>query len=134
MDAEILAALNDIKIAIYWLIAIVVIGVIANWIRAGVSVKSLIKNNIDESFSQEASDLYAKGKLDELLEHCKEKLEYMPNHAYALWYKAKAHYKMQKYEEAKQSFKLLAESEPSWDETHVQPYLSKIDAKESENR
>ena len=71
---------------------VVILGVIANWIRAGISVKNLIRREIDDLFTEEASNYYDEGKFDELLAHCKEKLNKNPNHSYALWYKAKAYY------------------------------------------
>ena len=39
MENEILSILNDIKTAIYFLLAVVIIGVVANWVRAGISIK-----------------------------------------------------------------------------------------------
>ena len=134
MDNEIISILNEIKTAIYVLVVVVIFGVVANWIRAGVSIKNVIRKELDDLFSEEAGDYYDKGKYDELLSHCEEHLKTKPNHSYALWYKAKAYYKKQDYEKSKQCFELLSKSEPSWDESHVQPYLRNIEAFESENR
>ncbi|MBW9262217.1 MAG: hypothetical protein K1564_11660 [Candidatus Thiodiazotropha sp. (ex. Lucinisca nassula)] len=134
MENEILLILYDIKKAIYLLLAVVITGVLANWVRAGISIKSVVRRELDDLFTEEASDFYDKGQFDELLAHCEEHLKAKPNHSYALWYKAKAYYQKQAYEKSKQCFEQLSQSEPSWDESHVQPYLQKIEALESENR
>ena len=134
MDNEVISILNEIKTAIYILMVVVILGVIANWIRAGVSVKNLIRREIDDLFTEEASNYYDEGKFDELLAHCKEQLNKKPNHSHALLYKAKAYYQKQDYEKSKRLFENLAKTEPTWNESHVQPYLEKIEAIVSENR
>jgi len=126
MEAQILSTLNEIKIAVYVLLAVVVLGVVANWIRAGISIKNVVRKQLDDLFSEEAGNFYDEGKYDELLAHCEEKLREKPNHNYALWYKAKAFYKKQEYQQAKQNFESLALSEPSWNESHIKPFLDKI--------
>jgi tetratricopeptide (TPR) repeat protein len=134
MNSDTILILNDIKIALYILIAVVTLGVVANWVRAGVSIKSIIRRQLDDIFTEDASDYYDKGKFDELLEHCEAQLKDKPNHSYALWYKAKAYYQKQEYEKSKQCFDRLSKDEPSWIESHIQPYLKKIEAVESEKR
>jgi len=134
METEILSTLNEIKTAIYLLLAVVIIGVVANWIRVGISLKNVIPNQLDDLFTEEANNLYDEGKFDELLASCKEQLEKKPHHSYALWYKAKAYYQKQDYDKSKPYFEKLAKVEPNWEESHIQPYLDKIEAIENENR
>lgn len=134
MDSEVISILREIKTAIYVLVTIVMLGVVANWIRAGVSVKNIVRRELDDLFSEAASNYYDEGQFDELLSHCEEHLKTKPNHSYALWYKAKAYFQKQEYEKSKQCFEQLSKSEPSWDESHVQPYLKKIETLESEDR
>ncbi len=134
MDNNILSTLNEIKVAIYVLLAIVTIGVVANWVRAWASVKNLVQKELDDLFTKEAGNYYDEGKFDELLSHCDEKLKSKPNHSYALWYKAKAYYQKQEYEKSKKYFEKLEVTEPSWSASHVQPFLDKIRAIENENR
>lgn len=133
MENEILSTLSDIKTAVYVLIAVVVIGVVANWVRAGVSVRNLIKRQLDDLFTDEASDLHDSGKFDELLVHCEEHLKTKPNHSYALWYKAKAYYHKNDYRKSKKCFEKLAITDPGWDEAYVQPYLNRIEKLEGES-
>lgn len=134
MDNNILSALNEIKVAIYILLAIVTIGVIANWVRAWASVKNLARKELDDLFTVEAGNYYDEGKFDALLSHCEEKLRSKPNHSYALWYKAKAYYQKHEYEKSKKCFEQLEVTEPSWSASHVQPFLEKIRVIENENR
>ena len=134
MDSEVISILYEIKTAIYVLIVVVIIGVIANWVRAGVSMKNFIRRELDDAFSEEASDYYDKGEYEELLSYCEDKLKTKPNHAYALWYKAKAYYQKEEYGTAREIFDQLSKSEPSWSESHVQPYITKIEALDSKNR
>ena len=134
MDNNILSALNEIKVAVYVLLAIVTIGVIANWVRAWASVKNLAQKELDDLFTKEAGNYYDEGKFDELLSHCEEKLRSKPNHSYALWYKAKAYYQKHEYEKSKKCFQQLEVTEPSWSVSHVQPFLEKIRVIENENR
>ena len=134
MDNNILSTLNEIKVAVYVLLAIVSLGVIANWVRAWISVKKLVKKALDDIFTTDAENYYDDGKFDELLSHCEEKLKSKPNHSYALWYKAKAYYRKHEYEQSRKFFEQLDAIEPSWSASHVQPFLEKIRAIENENR
>ena len=134
MDNNILSTLNEIKVAVYILLAIVSLGVIASWVRAWASVKNLVQKELDDLFTKEAGNYYDEGKFDELLSYCEEKLRSKPNHSYALWYKAKAYYQKHQYEQSKKCFEQLDATEPSWSASHVQPFLEKIRAIENENR
>lgn len=134
MDHDILSTLNEIKVAIYALLVIVTIGVIANWIRVWTSVRNLLQKELDNIFTIQAGDYYDEGKFDELLAHCEEKLKSKPNHSNALWYQAKAYYQKQEYEKSKKCFEKLEVSEPGWSASHVQPFLEKIKAIENGTR
>jgi hypothetical protein len=50
MEQQILSTLQEIKTAIYVLMAIVVLGVVASFLRAGIAAKSLLRGKLDESF------------------------------------------------------------------------------------
>lgn len=134
MEGDILATLNQIKTAIYVLVAVVVAGVVANWVRAGVSIGHVVRNKVDDLFTEEAGRYFEEGKFDELVALCDKKLENKPNHSYALWYKAKGYYQKKEYGKSKLCFERLEIAEPSWSEAHVRPYLEKIEAIEKEKR
>jgi tetratricopeptide (TPR) repeat protein len=127
MEQQILSTLQEIKTAIYVLMAIVVLGVVASFIRAGISAKSLLKGKLDDLFRDEANHLFDRAAFDELIKYCEDKLNSKPFHSDALWYVAKAYYQKGEHKKAKEYFEKLAKSEPSWEKQYVQPYLEKID-------
>ncbi len=107
--------------------AIVVLGVVASFLRAGISAKTLVREKLDDIFRGEASHLFDKGDFDELIKYCEDELNSKAFHADALWYVAKAYYQKGEHQKAKEYFEKLAKSEPSWEKQYVQPYLEKID-------
>ncbi len=127
MEQQLLATLQEIKTAIYVLMAIVVLGVVASFLRAGITSKNLVREKLNDLFRDEASHLFDKGAFDELIKYCENKLNSKAFHADALWYVAKAYYQKGEHKKAKEYFEKLAKSEPSWEKQYVQPYLEKID-------
>lgn len=126
--------LGDIKVAIYWLLGVALLGVIASWVRAVVGIINIFRKNREDLFTQVADTLYGEGKLDQLLEHCAAQLSKQPFHAYALWYQAKAYFRKGEYSKARNVLESLDQSEPTWSESHVQPYLEKIRTIEKDGR
>lgn len=127
MEQQILSTLQEIKTAIYVLMAIVVLGVVASFLRAGIAAKNLVREKLDDLFRAEASRLFDKGAFDELIKYCEDKLKSKPHNSDALWYVAKAYYHKEDHDKAKEYFEKLVQAEPSWEKQYVQPYLEKID-------
>ena len=134
MEQQILSTLQEIKTAIYILIAILVLGVIASFLRAGIAAKGLVRGKLDDIFRDEASHLFDKGAFEELIKVCEDKLKSKPYDANALWYIAKAYYQKGDYLQAKNYFERVAKAEPSWEKEYVQPYLEKIEGLQPSNR
>jgi tetratricopeptide (TPR) repeat protein len=134
MEQQILSTLQEIKTAIYILIAILVLGVIASFLRAGIAAKGLVRGKLDDIFRDEASHLFDKGAFEELIEVCEDKLKSKPHDANALWYIAKAYYQKGEHLQAKEYFEKVAKAEPSWEKEYVQPYLEKIEGLQSSTR
>ena len=126
MENEILIALNEIKSILYIILSVVVIGVVANWIRAGISFKNLVSKEIANIFTDESNTLYDEGKFHELIEKCEEHLEKRKNNVNALWYMAKAYYQLDKYEKSKELFEKVIKAEPSWKVSLLSPILKKL--------
>lgn len=118
--------LQEIKTAIYILMAIVVLGVTASFLRAGIAAKGLLREKLDDIFRDEASHFFDKGAFDELIKLCEDKLKSKPHHVNALWYIAKAYYQKGDHLKAKDYFEKVAKAEPSWEKQYVQPYLEKL--------
>jgi tetratricopeptide (TPR) repeat protein len=125
MEQQILSTLQEIKTAIYVLMTIVVLGVVASFIGAGISAKNLVREKLDDLFRDEASHLFDKGAFDELIKYCEDKLKPKPHNGDALWYVAKAYYQKGEHKKAKEYFEKLAKAEPSWEKQYVQPYLER---------
>ena len=134
MEQQILSTLQEIKTAIYVLMAIVVLGVVASFLRAGIAAKSLLRGKLDDVFRDEASHLFDKGAFDELVNFCEDKLKSKPHDGHALWYIAKAYYQKGEHLKAKEYFEKVAKAEPSWEKQYVQPYLEKIETSQLSNR
>ena len=126
MESQILSSLVEIKVALYWLIAILSVGVFASSIRAGLALRSAVRREKADRVSREAGGLYDDGKLEEVLAYCDDELKTRPKDPYAMWYKAKALYQMKDYENAEELLRRISITAPTWDEGHVQPFLRMI--------
>ena len=125
MENEILQSLNEIKIIMYIVLAVLGLGVVlAVFMIIGVTSK-ILKYKKQEEFNFLGQEMLDKDCNKELIEHAKEHLEERPNHTYALWYLAKAYYNLKNYAQAKELFEKVGKIEPSWVET-VEPYLDEI--------
>src|SRR5918999_2304706 len=134
MEQQILSTLQEIKTAVYILIAILVLGVIASFLRAGIAAKGLVRGKLDDIFRDEASHLFDKGAFEELINFCEDKLKSKPHDGHALWYIAKAYYQKGEHLKAKEFFEKVGKAEPSWEKQYVQPYLEKIETSQLSNR
>ena len=67
--------------------AIVVLGVIASFLRAGIAAKGLLREKLDDIFRDEASHFFDKGAFDELIKLCEDKLKSKPHDVRALVYR-----------------------------------------------
>ena len=71
---------------------------------------------------------FNKEDYDTVITGCDWRLEKYPLDCDAYWFKAKALYRLLKYQEAQTLFKELIDLEPSWNK-HVQPYLDQLEIK-----
>jgi hypothetical protein len=127
IDQEILTSLRSIEIGVHVLIVLLAISVVANLVRSILLVKNQVRRDLNQVFEDETGELHDKGCFDELIFHCNEVLSKKPNHSYALWYIAKAYLQKEEYLLAKENFTNLAKLQPSWEESHIRPYLDKIE-------
>ena len=126
MDTEILKTLQEIRGLLFILTSaicfVVAILFLRNIGRAITHYKSLKAN----AFINEANELFDLGNYIELVDFCESKLKQLPNHSNAIWWMAKAKFRMGEEEEAKALFEKLIELEPSWEDDYIQPYIKKI--------
>jgi tetratricopeptide (TPR) repeat protein len=131
MEQEVLATLQSIRTALYWLIACVAILPVVGLLRFWIAIRDDLRSTTAKVFQLVAEQYLEEGKLQELIDHCNEKLRTRPNHAYALWYLGRAHYLLKDYDKAKPPLQKLAEIEPGWDASYVRPILDQIDKVET---
>jgi tetratricopeptide (TPR) repeat protein len=128
MEEEILNKLQDIYVLLYVLtimLGFVMLIWVINWIS---NIKSNFKNAWENNFIQLADKYYESGNYARLISHCEEKLKKYPNHSNATWWLARAELKTGNTSKAKMLFLKLLELEPSWKESHIEPYLEKLPA------
>ena len=126
MDQEILTTLQEIRGLLFLLTtAICTVVVILFLGNLGRALK-FYKENKENSFINELESFFNLGNYTKIEVACEEKLKAFPNHSLAVWWLAKAKYKLGKNEEAKKLFETLLELEPSWNESYIEPYLKKI--------
>jgi cytochrome c-type biogenesis protein CcmH/NrfG len=104
MESEILAILQEIRSALYWVIGAVVAAVTIALLRFGLAIRSTIREASEKVFETVAEQYFEEGKLTELVEHCNAKLRERTNHYYALWHLGKAYYSLKEYGKARQTF------------------------------
>ena len=123
MEQEILQTLQEIRGILYALTVIVsfiMLVWVANWIS---NIIANFKKAWENDFITRADKYFASANYEKLTEYCKEKLIKYPNHSNATWWLARAKQEMGEVNEAKVLFEKLLELEPSWKESHIEPYL-----------
>ena len=125
METEI-TLLQDIKSALWVLIFVVGIGVVATVVRAVITSYRAVKTEIDNIFYNSATAMYESGDLKKLVKYCHDYLKKKPKEAYAYWFLGKAHFQMEELEKAEEYFNKAVEIYPSWEKEWVGPFLEKI--------
>ncbi|GAA6143443.1 tetratricopeptide repeat protein [Hydrogenophaga sp. 5NK40-0174] len=122
MEQELVAVLKDIRGVLYVLVALVAFAT-AVWVINGLAT---IARNLTAAlqgyFSQVASSYYEAANYQKLVSHCHRKLRTHPNHATAIWWLARAELQLGRLEEAKVLFDKVSVLEPTWRQTHVEPF------------
>ena len=129
MDTEILRTVQEIRGLLFILTSAICLVVVILFLRnIGRAVK-YYKSFKANAFVNEANELFDAASYVELVGFCESKLKQLPNHSDALWWMAKAKFRMGEEQEAKMLFEKLIELEPSWEDEYIQPYIKKISIK-----
>jgi len=126
MEHEILETLQDIRGMLYVLIAITSFTMfvwVFNWLT---NIFANFKSGLDNAFIKQADSYFISANFNELVEWCEGELKKHPNHVNATWWLARAKKELGEVEEARALFERLLELEPSWKETHIDPYLKNL--------
>ena len=125
MNEEMLVELSTIKtlqIAILTLLGLIVFGQFAKF------VAKLIRDwttNKEKAFTHIASDLYDKGKYQELSEYCEDRTSKWNGNPYPIYWLARAEVKLGNVESAEELLEKVLDMEPEW-ENSVRPHLDKL--------
>ena len=126
MEQQILNTLNEIR-AILFVLTVVMIFVSLIWaVNWGSNIFANFKKAWENDFITRANKYFESANFESLVTHCEEKLKKYPNHTNAIWWLARAKQGMGKSLEAKALFEQLLELEPSWKDSHIEPYLKKL--------
>jgi cytochrome c-type biogenesis protein CcmH/NrfG len=126
MEQEILNTLREIRGILFVLAAVMILVALVWAVNWGGNIVVNFKKAWENDFRDRANKYFESADFDRLVEHCEEKLKGCPNHTHATWWLARAKQEMGKGLEAKALFERLVELEPSWKETHIEPYLKKL--------
>lgn len=77
-------------------------------------------------FRDQAEELLAADRLDELVAFAGKKLATHPRHTYGHWYMALGHFHQGKLHDAKREFERVRDLEPGWGPDYVDPYLEEV--------
>jgi len=128
METETLQTLLEIRNALYVLTAFASFAFIVWLIYAFSRIKANLKKAMDDDFTHQANKYFEVADFEKLAQHCNEQLTSHPNHIYALWWLARTKLEIGKVSEAKALFRRVHELAPSWKETHIDPYLEKLNS------
>lgn len=126
MDSEILKTLQEIRDIVHvvaWVVTFCALVWAANWAS---SIVANFKKTWENDFFNRADKYFQSANYEKLIEHCEEKLRKYPNHSNATWWLARANKGLGNQPESKALFEKLLELEPSWKETHIEPYLKSM--------
>ena len=126
MEQEILQTLQEIRVILYFLLIVVSVGMlvwIVNWIS---NIATNFQKAWENDFIDQADKFFESANFDKLIEHCQNKLNKYPNHSTAIYWLARAKFELGDSAESIVLFQRLLELEPSWRDSHIEPYLKKL--------
>jgi tetratricopeptide (TPR) repeat protein len=123
MESEILHTLREIKSILYVIGLVISIAMVFKVIELLSSIIKNFKSAIKDVWRNEANEYFDRGEYDLLISHCEKRIETHPNDATAIWWLARTHHANGSIEKAEEYFEKVSELEPSWRESHVEPYL-----------
>jgi tetratricopeptide (TPR) repeat protein len=132
MDSETLQQLTQIKWLLVGFLAVVVFRVcVAIWTEVmklgGFHPSKLLRS----SFLEEARGLLEAGENAKALLVAERRIEEAPGDAHGFWFHATAAYRVGNMPAALRSLRKVAELQPDWGITHVQPFIQAIEAQTS---
>ena len=126
MESEILNTLQEIRDVLY--VIAVIFGLtflvwVINWIA---NIMANFRKGLEADFLNQADKYFERADFENLINHCNAKLSDHPNHSHAIWWLARAKLLIGERTEAKDLLQRLTELQPSWKESHIDPYLKDL--------
>ena len=94
-------------------------------IRTALALKKLLFPRVNERFVNRINDWDSKADYASILENVDSFIKMFPGESDFVWAKARALYKVEKYDQALELFVQLSKSEPSWKES-ADNYINSI--------
>jgi hypothetical protein len=124
-DPQVLTSLEDIRGLLQTLVTIGIVIAVVVVIRTSLVGYSTWREIRKEGFEVEASALYRKGKLDELVQACKERADIHSGDPYPHYYLGIVEFDRANYPQARAHFDKTVAIAPTW-RSHVENYLELI--------
>ncbi len=126
MEQELLNTLREIRGILFVLTAVMIFVSLIWAVNWASNIAANFKKAWEHNFINQANKYFEIADFENLVVHCEEKLKNYPNHTNATWWLARAKQEMGKELEARMLFERLLELEPSWKDSHIEPYLKKL--------
>jgi len=126
MDSQIVPLLQEIRSALWMLVALVALFWIIKLLKAVEGSLRRLKRRFSDRFKLIANSMFERGQYSELLEYCNNRIQERPNDGTAHWFRGKAFYQQKEYDLALESFNRVIEILPSWEKDWAGPYIERI--------
>ena len=116
---------RKLDIVIYCLVALIIVA----FVRIVLLYISHFKNQAEPLENAHYAKLLKNEKYLQILKLADDDLDLNPNALWPNWYKAISLYKLQRYDQARNTFETIQIIEPSWENT-IAPYINAIEKTE----
>ena len=127
MEQELFIILREIRFMLFILTIFACVFMFFGILKGIIRINKYFDDAKVDAFINRANKLFEKANYAKLIEHCKEQLEDSPNDSNAYWWLARAKQELKEFDEARSLYEKVLELEPSWRESHIEPYLKKIE-------
>ena len=134
MDTQVISLLQEIRSALWLLVAILGLFIFVKIIRGCAVLLKTIKIRFDERFKIAARCLFDSGQFKSLLSYCDQQEKKYPHDGYPFWFRAQVYYQQEEYDKALENFNKVIDIFPTWEKEWVGPYIEKINAKNKLSR
>ena len=101
-------------------------GAIASVLYVARLVRNAGEQHELDLFRDQAEELLAADRLEELVNFSTNKLRTHPRHTFGHWYLAVAYFHQGKLHHAKREFEKVRDLEPGWGPDYVEPYMDEL--------